>query len=208
MVVVSGDNKWRIVTQRVWHGDREWPLNDRQIPNSRGVRVRVSKGTWVTPDGERTYEQRLHFVVPPPKQQQLRNQVQRFAHLGHIRRWVHQLQHLPAKHPPPVSGGHPRNQTLTLLVAGAEPAVRHAVRRGGARAGVRTVSASLAHSRPSSYAAARSYSLALSRRSPARVAMFALGVRDASTGDIAADAAAGGLNFSVQTADVRRPLPR
>jgi hypothetical protein len=39
------------------------------------------------------------------------------------------------------------------------------------------------------------------------VAMFALGVRDASTGDIAA-AAAGGLNFSVQTADhVRRPLP-
>jgi hypothetical protein len=114
LVVVSGDNKWRIVTQRVWHGDREWPLNDRQIPNSRGVRVRVSKGTWVTPDGERTYEQRLHFVVPPPKQQQLRNQVQRVAHLGHIRRWVHQLQHLPAKHPPPVSGGHPRNQTLTL----------------------------------------------------------------------------------------------
>jgi hypothetical protein len=42
----------RIVTlARVWHGDREWSLNDGQIPNPNVVRVALGtvypeKGNW------------------------------------------------------------------------------------------------------------------------------------------------------------------
>jgi hypothetical protein len=36
--------KLRIVTLGVARGGREWPLNDGQIPNFRGVRVHASSG--------------------------------------------------------------------------------------------------------------------------------------------------------------------
>ena len=57
----------RIVTSGLARGDRKWPLNDGQIPNSRGVRVHVSTGLHSFRGDSAGVAKRSHLVsdLPP-----------------------------------------------------------------------------------------------------------------------------------------------